>query len=252
MASASGSPPTVPGAAAAESEPLLGRPGDATQAPSGPLVSNLWLGTGWIALAGGALLVAAVWAGVFLHPPLLALVSPHPLLQSAGVLASTLAVLVLQPTWSADAKRRGRYAHAALNLLALCLYAAGVGVILANKAQSADPHPHFHSTHGYMGVAAALLLLAQYAVGVAMWAVPAVLGGEERAKAVWKYHRWGGYVFYLVLLATVVAATFTPYNETVLGIKTWSVVVAGLLLVVGIYPRVSIAKLGIRRPAASG
>lgn len=247
MASATGIPHTVP-----ETEPLLGRPGDATQAPSGPLIANLWLGTGWIALAGSLLLVAVVWAGVFLHPPLLGLVSPHPLLQSSGLLVSTLAVLVLQPTWTPEDKRRGRYAHAALNLLAFCIYASGVGVILANKHQSADPHPHFHSAHGYMGVIAVVLLLAQYAVGVAMWLVPAVFGGEERAKSVWKYHRWSGYVIYLLLLGTVVAATFTPYNETVLGIKTWSVVVAGLLMVVGIYPRISIAKLGIKRPAASG
>ncbi|KAJ9164976.1 Cytochrome b ascorbate-dependent protein 3 [Coniochaeta hoffmannii] len=247
MASATGIPATNP---AAEHEPLLGRPGDAIQPPSAPVITNLWLGTGWIALAGGALLVAVIWAGVFLHP-LLPLVSPHPLLQSAGLLASTLAILVLQPTWDPDTKRRGRYAHAALNGLSFLIYVSGVTVILVNKHQSSDPHPHFHSAHGYMGVVAAVLLLGQYAVGFGMWAVPAVFGGEERAKRVWKYHRWSGYVIYLFLLATVVAATYTPYNETVLDIKTWSVVVAGLLLVAGVYPRVSIDKLGIRRTAAS-
>jgi cytochrome b-561 len=247
MSSATENPETAP---PPETEPLLGRPGDATQSPSAPLVSNLWLGTGWIALAGGLLLTSVVWAGVFLHP-LLPLVSPHPLLQSAGLLTSTLAILVIQPTWSPETKRRGQYAHAALNLLAFCIYASGITIILVNKQRSADPHPHFHSVHGYMGVISALLLLGQYAVGFCMWAVPGVFGGEERAKRVWKYHRWSGYVIYLLLLCTVVAATFTPYNSDVLGIKTWSVVVAALLLIVGIYPRVSIAKLGIKRPAAA-
>jgi hypothetical protein len=241
---------TSAAAAAAEHEPLLGRPGDATQPPDSPLATNLYLGTGWIALAGGLLLVAVVWAGVFLHP-LLPLVSPHPLLQSAGLLTSTLAVLVLQPTWSPETKRRGQYAHAALNGLSFLIYAAGVGVILVNKARSSDPHPHFHSVHGYLGVVSVALLLGQYAVGFGMWAVPGVFGGEERAKRVWKYHRWSGYVVYLLLLATVVAATYTPYNVHLLDIKTWSVVVSALLLVVGIYPRISIAKLGIRRPEAA-
>ncbi|OIW27374.1 hypothetical protein CONLIGDRAFT_682429 [Coniochaeta ligniaria NRRL 30616] len=246
MSSTNGNPQTVP---SAETEPLLGRPGDATQPPNAPIIANLWLGTGWIALAGGALLVALVWAGVLLHP-LLPLVSPHPLLQSAGLLTSTLAILVLQPTWSPETKRTGQYAHAALNLLAFLIYVSGVSVILVNKHKSADPHPHFHSVHGYLGVISAVALVGQYAVGFAMWAVPAVFGGEERARSVWKYHRWSGYVIYLLLLGTVVAATFTPYNAAVLDIKTWSVVVAGLLLVVGIYPRVSLTKLGVRRPAS--
>ncbi|KAB5585815.1 eukaryotic cytochrome b561-domain-containing protein [Coniochaeta sp. 2T2.1] len=246
MSSATGIPSQPP----AETEPLLGRPGDATQSPSSPLVSNLWLGTGWIALAGGLLLVAVIWAGVFLHP-LLPLVSPHPLLQSAGLLTSTLAILVLQPTWSPDTKRKGQYAHAALNLLSFLIYVSGVSVILVNKHRSTDPHPHFHSAHGYMGVISAVLLVGQYAVGTAMWAVPGVFGGEERARKVWKYHRMSGYVIYLLLLGTVVAATYTPYNENVLDIKTWSVVAAGVLIVVGVYPRVSLTKLGIRKGEAA-
>lgn len=240
-------PPT--NTATPETEPLLGAPGDATQPASAPVLSNLYLGTGWIALAGAALLASIVWASVFLHP-LLPLVSPHPLLQSLGLLTSTLAVLVLQPTWSPETKRSGQYAHAVLNGASFLIYLSGVTVILVNKHRSPDPHPHFHSAHGYLGVASAVALLGQYAVGFAMWAVPAVFGGEERAKSVYKYHRVSGYVIYLLLLTTVVSATYTPYNVNVLDIKTWSVVVASLLLVVGIYPRIKLTKLGVRRAEA--
>lgn len=33
-----------PAPAPSESEPLLGRPGDATQKPDAPMINNLWLG----------------------------------------------------------------------------------------------------------------------------------------------------------------------------------------------------------------
>jgi hypothetical protein len=229
-----------------ETEPLLGRPGDATQSPSSSLFSNLYLGTGWIALTGALLFVALVWAGVFQHD-LYPLISPHPLLQSAGVLTSTLAILVLQPTWSAETKRAGQYAHAALNTLSACIFAAGIAVIETNKHVSSDPHPHFHSVHGYLGVVTGAVLVGQYVFGLLMWAVPAAFGGEQNAKSVWKYHRASGYVLYLLVLGTIVSATLTPYNTGVLGIKTWAVVVAGLLMIVGVYPRVKLTKLGIRR-----
>lgn len=246
MASATGVLQHVPDAdvSATETEPLLGGPGDATQKPDAPLISNLWLGTGWIAEAGSVLLVALIWAAVFLNP-LLPLFSPHPLLQSLGIFTLTQAILILQPTWAAETKLLGARAHAALQLLSFLLFAAGVSVIEANKIRYSGEH--FHSVHGYLGVVSASLLVVQYLFGFLMWGVPAVFGGVDNAKALWKYHRWSGYVLYLLLLATVISATETPYNKNVLDIKFWSVVIAVGLIIVGVYPRISLTKLGIHR-----
>lgn len=245
MSSATGIPAHYPDEPR-ENEPLLGQRGDVTQEEDTSIISNLWLGTGWISLVGAVLLVLSIWLSVFLHP-LLPLVSPHPLLNSLGVLALTLAIQILQPTWSPSTKRRGQIAHASLNLFSFLCFTAGATIILVNKHRSSDPHPHFHSVHAYLGLVSVGVLVLQYAVGLSMWAFPALYGGEERAKRVWKYHRIAGYVIYLLLLGTVTAATFTPYASKVLELKTWSVAVAAGLCVVGVYPRVSLTKFGFRR-----
>ena len=56
--------------------------------------------------------------------------------------------------------------------------------------------------------------------------------------------RISGYVLLIYLLAVIAAATSTPFNETVLHIKLWAVIVAGLLVVVGVIPRIKKHKLG--------
>lgn len=203
-------------------------------------------GTGWLAQAGAILLVAYVWASVFSAPPFIPLFSPHPLLQSLGVLAVTEAILVLQPTTGAnpEGKARGARAHAALNLLSFLLFTAGVLLIEANKIKQ-GPDSHFHSVHGYLGVTTSVVLVGQYAVGFAMWGVPGVFGGVENAKKVWKYHRASGYVLYALLVATVLSAVWTAFNVNVLDLKLWAVAVALLLVVAGVYPRLHPRKLGL-------
>lgn len=59
MASATGIPEQNP--ASSEQEPLLGRPGDATQKQDQALYFNLWNGTGILAQVGVWILAAIVW-----------------------------------------------------------------------------------------------------------------------------------------------------------------------------------------------
>lgn len=82
-------------------------------------------GTGWLGQAGAVLLVALVWAAIFQNRPLIPLFSPHPLLQSVGVLVVTEAILILQPTSTAADKVVGARAHGALNLLSFIIFTAG-------------------------------------------------------------------------------------------------------------------------------
>jgi hypothetical protein len=112
MASTEAPPPTHgdPPAAPTESEPLLGRPGDATQKPDAPMINNFFLGTGWIAQVGAVFLVGVIWSSVLTHQTH-ALVSPHPLLQSLGVYTVLQAILILQPTTTPAAKFLGQRAH---------------------------------------------------------------------------------------------------------------------------------------------
>jgi len=81
-------------------------------------------------------------------------------------------------------------------------------------------------------------------VGVTQYYLPGLYGGVENAKAVYKYHRGSGYVLLVLGLVTVAAATQTGFNTGTLHIQLWAVVVAGVLVVVGVLPRVKKGKLG--------
>ncbi|KAF3075134.1 hypothetical protein TsFJ059_003283 [Trichoderma semiorbis] len=252
MASATGLPERFPngseeGLAGRETEPLLGRPGDVAQEEGKSTLNNLVLGTGIIAQIGIWLLVVLLWASVFTKP--LILFSGHPLAQSFAVLVLVQSVLFLQPTHTSDQKRLGQRVHGLLNLLAFLSLVAGVTIIEYNKEKSHNAH--FHSAHGYLGVITSIVLLLQYLVGFTMWATPKLYGGEDNAKAIWKYHRYSGYFVLLLLLATINSATQTDYNKNVLKVKLWATLSLSALVVIGIFPRIQKQKLGFSRPSVS-
>ncbi|KAF7551055.1 hypothetical protein G7Z17_g5285 [Cylindrodendrum hubeiense] len=233
------------GAEQRETEPLLGRPGDASQEEGVPMFKNLVLGTGILAQLGIVLLVILIWASVLTKP--LILFSGHPLAQSLAVLTLAQSILTLQPTHTAEQKRIGQRIHASLNLIAFLLLVTGVGIIEYNKI--ANNGAHFHSLHGYLGVISSIVLLLQYLVGFTMWATPALYGGEHNAKSIWKYHRYSGYFVLVLLLVTVVSAVDTDYNKNVLKLKLWATLLLSLLVLVGIIPRIQKQKLGFKAPS---
>jgi hypothetical protein len=199
-------------------------------------------GTGIIAEGASILLVASVWAAVFLNPPLI-LFSVHPLAQSFGMLVLVQSILVLQPTHTVQQKAVGAKIHAGLNLLAFAIFIVGVVSIEVNKFQNNGPH--FHSVHGYLGIISSAWIIVQYVVGFTMFGIPKLYGGEAKAKKIWKYHRFSGYVLLLFLLATVISATETDYNKNVLGLKLWAFILIAVLLIIGVYPRIKKQKLGL-------
>ncbi|KAA8909114.1 hypothetical protein FN846DRAFT_943556, partial [Sphaerosporella brunnea] len=215
-----------------EEEPLLGRPGDVTQRPSDSLLKNLIVGTAPLAQVGGIALVAMIWAGVFTHH--LILFSAHPLLNSLGLLLGIQALLILQPTHTVEQKRSGTLMHFLFWAAALATFYAALVVVEVHKQRSGIGH--FESPHAVLGVVIYVLLLIQAWVGVAQYFFPAVFGGVERAKKVYRYHRIAGYVLVLLVLVNIVLATKTYYAGKVLRIRTWATVVGGLLVVAGLLP----------------
>lgn len=166
---------------ASEDEPLLGRAGEVSQrADTPPPLCSLVTGTAPLAQAGAVVLLALVWTGVLTHP--IILFSAHPLLNAAAVLLAIEAVLVLQPTHTADQKRRGTLAHALLWAVALSCFYAALVVVLWHKYRSGLGH--FESPHAILGTAIYVSLLVQAAVGITQYFFPRLYGSVENAKAI--------------------------------------------------------------------
>ncbi|KAI6857778.1 hypothetical protein KC343_g10458 [Hortaea werneckii] len=222
-----------------EEEPLLGGVGDATQQQR-PIYHNFVLGTGVVAQAGAWILAAIVWGSVFSHD--LILFSVHPLLNSAAVLFFVQGILILQPTHTAAQKKQGTYTHAALNDVAVLAAVAGLVIIEYNKIDHGGTH--FESPHAILGLVTYILIALQAIVGITQYFTPGLYGGVDNAKALYKYHRVGGYITLLLMLATVCAATQTTFNTNVLQMQLWAVVVASVIIVVGVGARIKRSKFG--------
>lgn len=220
--------------------PLLGERGDASLPGGRPLYHNFVLGTAVVAQAGAWIIAAIVWGSVFSND--LILFSVHPLLNSAAFLLLIQAILVVQPTHTAQQKKEGTYAHAALNDIGVLTAIAGLVVIEYNKISHNGTH--FESAHARLGLVAYILVILQVLVGFTQYFTPGLYGGEANAKSLYKYHRVGGYITTVVMLATICAATYTTYNVNVMKIQLWAVVVASVLVVLGVAARVRLSKFG--------
>ncbi|KAK5170866.1 hypothetical protein LTR04_002602 [Oleoguttula sp. CCFEE 6159] len=182
-------------------------------------------------------LAAIVWGSVFSSD--LMLFSAHP----AAVLFFTQAILILQPTHTKEQKKQGTWVHSSLNGVGLAAGVAGLVVIEYNKI--AHKGAHFASPHAILGLVTYVCLVLQAAIGFAQYFLPQLFGGENNAKKLYKYHRASGYLVILLALATVAAATQTDFNKNVLHIQLWAVLVASVITLVGVLPRIKKQKLGL-------
>ncbi|KAH8725527.1 hypothetical protein GQ44DRAFT_707217 [Phaeosphaeriaceae sp. PMI808] len=249
MSSATGIPPSAHAARGqSEEEPLLGARGDASQIEGQALYYNLWIGTAPIAQAGIWILAGVVWGAILSQK--LIFFSAHPLLNSAGFLLSIQASLILQPTHTPEQKRSGTVAHFLLHVLGATSLTAGLIVIEMNKA--GPGHEHFESAHARFGLLFYVLVYIQALVGFSQYYLPQLFGGVDKAKAVYKYHRGFGYVIATLGLATISAASWTTYNLYVAHMRHWALIIASVLVVVGVAPRIRLSKFGIKRGNAEG
>ncbi|KAI9811029.1 MAG: hypothetical protein M1826_003330 [Phylliscum demangeonii] len=224
-----------------EQEPLLGRPGDAAQPKGMGIQYNFILGTAILAQIGIWILAAIIWASVFSHK--LIFFSAHPLLNSAGLLLVTQGILVLQPTHTPSQKYIGTHIHSILNNVGVLALIGGLVVIEYNKISHNGEH--FRNTHAILGLATASLMVVQSVVGGTQYFLPQLYGGEANAKKIYKYHRLSGYAVLILAFATVAAATTTDYNRDVLHIQLWAVVLASIVTLLGVLPRIKKQKIGL-------
>ena len=105
---------------------------------------------------------------------------------------------------------------------------------------------HFQSPHAILGLITYLLIVVQAFIGVTQFYTPALYGGEDKAKKLYKYHRASGYVILVLLLATVCAATQTDFNVNVLDMRLWAVIVTSVIVLAGVLPRVKKQKFGLQ------
>ena len=54
-----------------------------------------------------------------------------------------------------------------------------------------------------------------------------------------------GYVLLVLSFATVAAATQTSFGGGVLGLKLWAIIVASVITLIGVLPRIKKQKLGL-------
>ncbi|KAJ3180264.1 hypothetical protein HDU87_002143 [Geranomyces variabilis] len=224
-----------------EHEPLL----DRTESQEhDPLYYNLARGPALFAQAGIWILATAVWTGIFSSK--LMLFTLHPLLNSIGLLLSTQAILLLQPTSFSAPRQKKRAAgiHGVLNGLGTTSLVSGASVIIYNKASHNGTH--FESLHARVGLAVYLLFFLQALFGALAVYAPSLFGGEARAKAMYKYHRLSGYLTFLLSLVAVAAATQTDWNKNMGKINLWPILLAGVLLAVGLGTGIKPNKLGIQ------
>ena len=71
----------------------------------------------------------------------------------------TNALLLLQPTHTAEQKRLGAISHGVMNSVALAAFTTAVIIILYNKA--AHGAAHFTTAHGRIGLITYILLIIQ-------------------------------------------------------------------------------------------
>lgn len=156
------------------------------------------------------------------------------------MLLQVQSILVLQPTATPQQKTLGTYIHSAILAVSVSAFTAAVVIIEVNKGD----HKRLTSIHGIMGLITYIIIILQALVGVAQFYLPKpIFGSVENGRKFYKYHRISGYVLLVLELATISAATQTDFNQNVLHIPLWVVLVAATLVILGVGARIRKQKL---------
>lgn len=224
-----------------ERQTLLPNDTPVLQGSAAPMRLNIITGTAILAQAGLFALLIGTWYTTATQGDWI-LVSYHPLLTTLAVVLSIQAILLLQPTVTQEQKRDGTRAHSVLNALAVASLLSAVVIMFINKANHGAPH--FASVHGKLGLSTLVLLVVQAIVGIVQYYLPALVGGEARGKALYRYHRASGYAITALLLVTATYGTQTDWFLQKTGrhiLPLW--IVIDIAIVAGVVPRIRPAKM---------
>ncbi|RUS14458.1 eukaryotic cytochrome b561-domain-containing protein, partial [Endogone sp. FLAS-F59071] len=175
------------------------------------------------------------------------LFSWHPTLMGIFLIAVNEGILTLQPTTTKAEKESGLNYH---RFIMPAGYFAAIGAFAAiyyNK--STHGAAHFTSTHGKLGITTISYLLVQILFGAATIYAPALFGGVNQAKALYKYHRLSGYLVFVLVWVT---AQYGVHSDWAVAYYPFPTFTNGLwylatgLVVIGVFSRVHLSKLGIR------
>ncbi|KAF5100171.1 hypothetical protein D0Z00_001378 [Geotrichum galactomycetum] len=169
----------------------------------------------------------------------------HPIANSLAFIALAEALLLTQPTpRSAQHKTWGAQLHGVLNSASVVLYLIGYGSIYYNKYYNGASHAT--TWHGYIGTITYNLLAAMLIAGSAIfWFPEEMCGSLARGRALYKWHRLGGYIIVGLTLLTTGLALESTYNVTVLHISPKLVFTAIGFVVVGLAAGIKLSKLGL-------
>lgn len=221
-----------------EQQTLLPNDTPLLQNPDSPLRMNIISGTAILSQFGIWLLFLTVWYSVLSTP--IIFVSFHPLANSLGLLFLVNAILLLQPTHTHAQKIEGTRSHSILNVLSVASFLTGAIFIWINKKN--HNAPHFQSVHGKFGLITVSLLFLQLIIGLLQFYFPNLLGGEAKAKRLYKWHRAFGYLISALVIATVTLGTQTDWFLGKVHVL-WIWIVFDILIIVGLVPRIKPSKM---------
>ncbi|GAA5924416.1 cytochrome b561 domain-containing protein [Sporobolomyces koalae] len=209
------------------------------------LADNSFLGFPAVLAQIGLLLSHVVlWRVISKHPA--GLFSYHPAFQSLAVLLFVEGIVLLQPKPANSAvKQKGQTLHQTFQGVATLSIIAGATFIIYNKA--AHGAAHFTTWHAKVGLITLCVVLLQAVFGAVAVFAPSLVGGEGKAKSLYKYHRMSGYIGLALLLATPALALWSDWMVNNSSQAQRNLIGAGFILAAaGAVLRVETSKLGLR------
>ncbi|KAJ8296677.1 hypothetical protein OF846_001022 [Rhodotorula toruloides] len=210
---------------------------------------------------------AALWRVLYTHPA--GLFTYHPSFQSLAVLGFLEGILLLQPQPpNAAYKRKGLQLHQVVQYTSGVAIVAGAAFIVYNKV--AHGAKHFTTWHAKSGLLTLILIALQLTFGAVMVYTPLqrlIFKSEERAKKVWKYHRFrllssplpssaltsdewrrmSGYLTLFFLILTPLLALVSDWvTQNSSKAERWVIGVGLGVAGLGAFGRVQTSKLGLK------
>jgi len=166
----------------------------------------------------------------------------HPTLMSTVLLMATQGILVLQKAESRQEKDAGLNFHKLMQSVSFLSVIGGFYVIYTFKKEGGSEH--FYSPHGKSGLMTFLLILVQAIAGSTLVNFPGVVGGAAKARALYKYHRFSGYVVLFFIWLTALGGTQADWTKAQFD-HLWVWLAAAGMVFVGIVGRVKSSKVKV-------